>query len=171
MPRPASTLRSALSRPAVIQEYLNNECTAGHMAGPLPLADFVVNPLRAVPRRNRGSDGKSCTSHTPLAPVSMMASTQQTSPSTQSMMPFLHSYDAMDSIMHLGRDALMAKLDIKSAFQLYPVRPADHHLLGMRWQGQYFFDRVLPFGLRSAPCIFNCLAIEWIAKQEGSTTT
>ena len=73
--------------------------------------------------------------------------------------------------MHLGCDALMAKLDIKSAFRLCPVRPADHHLLGMRWQGNFFFDRVLPFGLRSAPCIFNCLAeaIEWIAKQEGVT--
>ena len=65
----------------------------------------------------------------------------------------------------------MAKLDIKSAFRLCPVRPADHHLLGMRWQGQYFFDRVLPFGPRSAPCIFKCLAeaIQWIAKQEGVT--
>ena len=28
----------------------------------------------------------------------------------------------------------------------------------MRWQGQFFFDRVLPFGLQSAPCIFNSLA-------------
>ena len=58
-------------------------------------------------------------------------------------------YDAMDSVMRLGRHSLMAKLDIKSAFRLCPVHPSEHHLLGMCWQGRYYFDRVLPFGLRS----------------------
>jgi hypothetical protein len=40
----------------------------------------------------------------------------------------------------------------------------DWELLGMRWRDLYFFDRVLPFGLRSAPFIFNMLsdALEWI---------
>lgn len=78
-------------------------------------------------------------------------------------------YDAIDSIMRLGRGAQMAKIDIKSAFRLCPVHPADHHLLGMKWKGQFYFDRVLPFGLRSAPFIFNCLAdaLEWIAIQRG----
>ena len=78
-------------------------------------------------------------------------------------------YDAIDSVMCLGRHSLMAKLDVKSAFRLCPVRPADHHLLGMKWRGQYYFDRVLPFGLRSAPYLFNLLAeaVEWIAKQAG----
>jgi hypothetical protein len=34
----------------------------------------------------------------------------------------------------------------------------------MFWQGKYYYDKVLPFGLRSAPFIFNQLsdAIEWI---------
>ena len=79
--------------------------------------------------------------------------------------------DAMDSCMRLGRGALMAKLDVQSAFRLCPVRPDEHHLLGMCWQGRYFFDRVLPFGLRSAPFIFNTLAeaLEWIARQHGLT--
>lgn len=38
----------------------------------------------------------------------------------------------------------------------------------MHWKGLYFFDKVLPFGLRSAPHIFNQLsdAIEWIAKNK-----
>ena len=80
-------------------------------------------------------------------------------------------FDAMDVVMKLGRGAKMAKIDIKSAFCLCPVHPSDHHLLGMRWREQYFFDPVLPFGLRSAPFIFNCLAeaIEWSARQGGAT--
>ena len=41
--------------------------------------------------------------------------------------------DAIDSVMRLGQGALMAKIDIKSAFRLCPVHPADHHLLGMKF--------------------------------------
>ena len=80
-------------------------------------------------------------------------------------------YDAIDSVMRLGRGALMAKIDIKSAFRLCPVHPSDHNLLGMKWRGSFYLDRVLPFGLRSAPFIFNCLAeaLEWIATQQGVT--
>ena len=72
--------------------------------------------------------------------------------------------------MHLGRGALLAKLDVKHAFRLCPVYQADQHLLGMQWQGKYYYDRVLPFGLRSAPFIFNCLAqtVEWEAKRRGT---
>ena len=63
----------------------------------------------------------------------------------------------------------MVKVDIKTAFRLCPFNLSDHHLQGMKWKGQSFFDRVLPFGLRSATFIFNCLAeaIEWAATQEG----
>ena len=60
----------------------------------------------------------------------------------------------------------MAKTDIESAFRLFPVHPHDWELLGMFWSGSYYFDKVLPIGLRSAPFIFSQLsdAIEWILK-------
>ena len=58
----------------------------------------------------------------------------------------------------------MARTDIQSAFRLFPVHPEDWELLGMKWDGKYYYDKILPFGLRSAPSIFNHLsdAIEWI---------
>ena len=48
----------------------------------------------------------------------------------------------------------MSKPDIKSAFRNVPVHPSAWELLGMKWEGLYFFDMVLPFGLRSAPPSF-----------------
>ena len=59
--------------------------------------------------------------------------------------------------------ALLAKLDIKTAYHNIPVPPGDHHVLGMRWQGQIFLDTFLPFGLSSATKIFNATAdaLEW----------
>ena len=47
--------------------------------------------------------------------------------------------DAMDAVMALGRGALMAKIDIKHAFRLCPVRPEDQPLLGMCWDGHFYF--------------------------------
>ena len=60
-------------------------------------------------------------------------------------------------------------MDTKGAYWMVPVRPQDRSLLGVQWEGQLYVDAALPFGLRSAPNIFNALAdgLEWIAKQHG----
>ena len=72
--------------------------------------------------------------------------------------------DAVRILLELGPGALMAKVDSKSAFRMVPVQPADWQLMGMHWRGSYYFDTCLPFGLRSAPFLFNevATAIEWI---------
>ena len=77
--------------------------------------------------------------------------------------------DAIKEIIQLGRGALLEEIDIKSAFRLLPVHPADRHLLGMRWNDSVYIDTCLPFGLRSAPKLFNLLAdmLAWIAGQNG----
>ena len=49
----------------------------------------------------------------------------------------------------------MAKVDIESAYHLIPVHPDDQCLLGVEWENQVYYDTKLPFGLRSAPKIFN----------------
>jgi hypothetical protein len=58
----------------------------------------------------------------------------------------------------------MGKVDIKNAYRIVPIHPDDHYLLGMKWRNRYFVDLALPFGLRSAPYIFNSLAdlFHWI---------
>ena len=65
----------------------------------------------------------------------------------------------------------MAKVDIKSAFHLLPVHLTDRHLLAMKWCKQLYIDTCLPFGLRSAPKLFNILAdlLSWILEQKGAS--
>ena len=79
--------------------------------------------------------------------------------------------DAIQKILELGRNSLLAKADIRSAFRLLPVHPAERHLLGMEWQNNIFIDTCLPFGLRSAPKLFNILAdlLSWSITQRGCT--
>ena len=63
-----------------------------------------------------------------------------------------------------GLGALMAKFDVEAAYRNIAVHPSDRYLLGMTWRNLYYVDLALPFGLRSAPYIFNSMAdmVEWI---------
>ena len=64
---------------------------------------------------------------------------------------------------------MIAKIDIEYAYRLIPVRPVDRKWLGVQWDGAVYVDAALPFGLRSAPKIFNAVAdgLEWCAAKEG----
>ena len=77
--------------------------------------------------------------------------------------------DAAAYVLKAGQGALLAKLDIKSAYRNIPVHPGDRHLLGICWQGKTFMDTCLPFGLRSTPKLFNATAdaLEWIIVNQG----
>ena len=83
------------------------------------------------------------------------------------------SYVSVDNLIEvicsLGRGALLAKVDVQSAYRLVPVFPEDCWLLGMHWSGECFVDAMLPFGLRSAPKIFNTVAdaLQWIIRARG----
>ena len=49
------------------------------------------------------------------------------------------------------------------------MHPEDQCLLGVHWEGVVYVDKVLPFGLRSAPLIFSAIAdaAQWILHQSG----
>ena len=71
---------------------------------------------------------------------------------------------AIEGILANGRGCFLAKTDVDSAFRLIPLRPRDYELFGMQWEGKFYYDKVLPFGLRSALFLFNQLseAVEWL---------
>jgi len=66
----------------------------------------------------------------------------------------------------------MAKFDVQNVYHVVPVHTDDRQSLGMKWQGAFYVDMVLPFGVRSAPYIFTCIAdlLEWVAKQNYNVT-
>ena len=83
------------------------------------------------------------------------------------------SYTTVDQVaataLVLGRGAMIAKIDIKSAYRLIPVYPVDCKWLGMKWDNKIYVDGMLPFGLRSATKMFNSVAdaAEWCVVREG----
>ena len=75
----------------------------------------------------------------------------------------------MRIITAMGPGFLLAKFDIESAYRLIPVHPDDRPLLGMMWRDKLCVDTALPFGLRSAPKIFNAVAdaLQLIMERNG----
>ena len=65
--------------------------------------------------------------------------------------------------------AFLVKVDIQEAHRMVPVHAEDQHLLGVHWDGTVYIDRVLPFGLRSAPKLFSAVAntLQWIFHKKG----
>ena len=64
--------------------------------------------------------------------------------------------DAAKMVVRLGSGCFLTKIDVKAAYKLVPVRYEDWALLGFRWRGQYYYERTLPFGLKS-----SCRQWEW----------
>ena len=70
-----------------------------------------------------------------------------------------------------GKGALLAKLDLHSAYRKVPVHSEDQPLLAINWKGTTYIDHALPFGLRSAPKIFTAVAdgYAWGLSSQGVT--
>ena len=106
-------------------------------------------------QRNQENFASSTTFPPPRAAASMTASQRPTSVTID---------NAISAILAAGRGCYLSKVDIKSAFRICPVRPADWPLLGIHWQRKYYFECALPFGLRFSPASFNSVAdaVKWI---------
>ena len=156
-------LRSAHLHPEAISAALAKEVSNGHTAGPFlspPIPNLQRSPLGVVPKK----DG---TWHIIMDLSSPHGSSiNDFIPKDDYMLHYASFDEALTLVARYGQKALMAKLDIKHAFHLCPVRLEDRELLGIHWQGKLSIDLRLPFGLRSSPYLFNCLAdaFEWILK-------
>ena len=151
----SSNLKSSFEFFSDVSKAIHNEVERGHTAGPFavpPLRDFHCSPLGAVPKK----DGS--------ARIILDLSSPRGSSVNEGIdnhtftVKYCSIDDALDMVHSLGPSAFMAKADIKHAFRLCPVKPAEWHLLGYQWDGGYYYDMVLPFGSRSSPCIFNSFA-------------
>ena len=77
--------------------------------------------------------------------------------------------DAIAHIKEVGVEAHLAKTDIKSAFRIVPINPDDHHLLGIRWNGRFYYKTTLPMGCSMLCAIYTksfSTAIQWIANNK-----
>ena len=168
--KPASSnMHSAHMHPTVITKYIQGEISRGRMLGPFPPTfappELQINWFRVIPKGHNMGKWRLITdlSFPPGRRVNDGVDPE----------PCSLTYTTVDEvatiIAGLGRGALMEKVDVESAYRLVPVQPHDRALQAVQWQGLTYVDPMLPFGLRSAPKIFNAIAatFHWHLSQLG----
>lgn len=166
----ANNLTSATLHADAVRIKLKKEVDLGRVAGPFrtpPIANLKISPIGVVPK----SDGNwrliTHLSHPVGSSVNDGFDDNLCSVSYT-------SFDKVaDLVFKCGKGALMAKRDIKSAFRLLPVFPGDFHLLGMKFEDNFYFDKCLPMGCSRAPMLFETFStfIHWcVAYKSGLQT-
>lgn len=161
-------LQSAMKHAHVVQEYLSTEVKEGRLAGPFPkslVPSAHISPFGVIPKSNQPGKWRLIVNLSHPSGYSV----NDAIPKELCSISYVTIDDATKRIVELGTNTLLAKIDIKSAFRLIPVHPADRHWLAMEWKGSLLIDTCLPFGLRSAPKLFNNLAdlLHWILVDNG----
>ena len=155
-------MQSAEENPQVVRDYLEAERKRGVLLGPFELH---LSRFGVIPKSSHLGKWRLIVdlSHPEGRSVNDGINRELCS------LQYARVEEVVRELLELGPGAQMAKMDIRSAYRMVPVHPQDRFLLGMQWEGQVYVDTALPFGLRSAPKIFNALAdgLEWIAKQHG----
>lgn len=145
--------KSAREHHDVLTRYIASECEAGRIIGPFnspPHDLFISSPLGVIPKKEPGSFRiihdlsypKGCA-------VNDLIPNHLTSVSYED---FDH---VADLINRAGKAALVAKVDIQSAFRILPIHPSCIHLFGFRFQDAFYVDKCLPMG-----CSYSCALFE-----------
>ena len=157
---------SAIQNPQPVADFLHTEVTAGRVIGPLPdIPQVQISRFGVIPKQ--GQPGK----WRLILDLSSPHNTSVNDGVAQELcsMRYATVDNAIEKVIRLGADSLLAKIDVEHAYRNVPIHPSDRRLLGMMWEGGLYIDTVLPFGLRSAPKVFSAIAdaIEWIALHAG----
>ena len=149
-----------------VQSSINKDVRLGVKVGPFdqpPFINFVGSPMGAYQKRH---SSKYRVIHDLSWPPG--GSINDFINVDNYHVTYLSLDDVVSQIEILGPSCLLAKLDLEDAFKHIPVRPEDWELLGSTWyiydqstnsyDLKYFYDRVLQFGCRSSPKLFNDFA-------------
>lgn len=164
-PRESECLRSALNNVEATWNKLNKEISLGRIAGPFdlpPLSTLQCSPIGLIPKQQPGE--WRLITHLSYPPG---RSINDGIPHEICSVNYLKFDKAVEMVQRLGKGALIAKSDLKSAFRLLPVYPGDFDLLGFKFQNKYFVDKCLPMGASISCYLFECFStfLEFRLKQ------
>ena len=163
-------MKSAQEYPQVVTRYLQDEAQQSRIVdiGSTEAAQSLnihCSPFGVIPKKNK--------------PNKWRLIIDLSSPENHSVndgilkelasLSYMSIDDVVSTVLKMGKGTMLAKMDVQQAFRNIPVHPSDRGLLGMQWEGRVFLDKVLPFGLRSAPLLFSAVAdaLAWIMHQRG----
>ena len=160
-------LLSAADHPEVVDDYLAVEKSFGRLGvipqHLLPAIPIHISPFGVIPKKSKPGKWRLIIDLSSPMGWSVNDGIEKELCS----MSYVSIDQVVDCVLSFETGALMAKIDIKQAYRNVPVHPDDRHLLAMQWRNEILVDKVLPFGLRSAPLIFSAVAdaLQWIIQR------
>jgi hypothetical protein len=157
---------SATNYAEAVKKSIREDLVKSRKLGPFldtPFDNFVGSPMGAFPKKH--SPDKYRVIYDLSYPLDK--SINDHIPADKFSLTYMSIDDVVHAVQQHGKGALMAKLDLESAFSHILVRPQDWELLGSSYwytdsDGHatkfYFINTVLPFGLRSSPKLFTDFA-------------
>jgi hypothetical protein len=142
----------------VIDEKLAEDLARRRVVRRLSRPPFFSSPLGLVPK----GDGGFRRIHDLSTPA--QRSVNDRTPDHYKTLKYTRIEDVYAAVLAAGRGAIILKRDIRDAFRNIPVSPANQWLLGFEWRDQFYAETCLPFGLGTAPFLFNMFAeaLHWV---------
>lgn len=155
----SSNLPSALIDQAVIDKKLAEDLHTKRVEEIInPTLPFISSPLILVPKHDGGLRRIHHLSYPRGSSVNDYIADEASSLSYTSLQQIF------EKVLTAGRHAVLIKRDVKDDLRKIPVAPHVQWLLEFLWKGRYYQETCLPFGLSTAPFIFNLFAeaFHWI---------
>ena len=146
-----STLANA--NPLAVAQKLQSEIKLGRIAGPYPkppFTPFICNPLSL---REKSEKGKYRLLHDLSYPHNEL-SVNANIPEDYAKVKYATVRDAI-TLISKYKSPFLAKSDIAEAYRIVPLRKEDYWLTGMKFKGEYYYDKCLVMGARSSCHIFE----------------
>ena len=157
--RQADNLRSAMIDPTIIDNNFVKELSL-HRIKQISEDTFplILSPLGLAPKNSGGFRRIHHLSFLYETSVNDFILKESTS------LKYTTFHEILKLVLAASRHCIIIKRDITDAFRNIPVAPHLYWLLGFKWRGQLYWERCLPFGLATAPFIFNLFAeaFHWI---------
>jgi hypothetical protein len=169
-PLECRNLLSARQDPDFVTLAVHDECQQGYLWGPFtipPFENYRVSPVGVAIGKYSGKkrlivDLSSPHDNAEHDSINDLIDKKQFS------LTYIRIEDAISKIREFGASTWLTKTDICAAYKQVPIAKRLWHLYGIKWKNQYYFYKVLAFGSRSSPKIFDHLstAICWLLQNK-----
>ncbi len=149
----SDNLASALKNLTIIEKELQEDLASSRVIlVHQPSRLFICSPLGLVSKHDRDWRRIHQLSHPHAESVNDYI------PDSVGEMRYTHFREFLQLVMNAGRHSVTMKRDMKFAFRNASVAPQHCWLLGFIWEGRYYKETCLSFGLPTALFIFNLFA-------------
>ena len=160
MEPPAKTYKNhkgATDYPEALQKYITKEAEKGAVMGPFNIIPFTrnvgISPISTRPKKQSGDRRVIIDLSFPPGQGVNDGMIKDNYLGEMIKLTFPKVDDLALRIYTLGKEARMFKVDLSRYFRQLPLDPGDYSLVGYIIDGQLYFDKMLPMGMRTAPYI------------------